>query len=137
MKNILVLCPAPVRGAYWEREDWDFTAAALKGSSFYKLPRILQWFSGNIGFHHIHHLSPRIPNYNLERCHRSDPMFRGVKPVTLFSSLKLSTLRLWDEHAQKLIGFRRLKELRKRDREATGEKSGVDKTRAIRRLGRR
>ena len=123
--------------AYWEREDWDFTAAALKGSSFYKLPRILQWFSGNIGFHHIHHLSPRIPNYNLERCHRSDPMFRGVKPVTLFSSLKLSTLRLWDEHAQKLIGFRRLKELRKRDREATGEKSGVDKTRAVRRLGRR
>src|SRR6185369_16615378 len=52
---------------YWERgENWDFTAAALQWSSFYKLPRVLQWFSGNIGFHHIHHLSPRIPNYNLE-----------------------------------------------------------------------
>ena len=63
--------------AYWERDDWDFTAAALKGSSFYKLPRILQWFSGNIGFHHIHDLSPRIPNYNLERCHRSDPTFQA------------------------------------------------------------
>jgi len=59
--------------AYWERnEDWEYTAAALKGSSFYKLPKVLQWFSGNIGFHHIHHLSPRIPNYNLERCHKSD-----------------------------------------------------------------
>jgi len=99
--------------AYWERDDWDFTAAALKGSSFYRLPRILQWFSGNIGFHHIHHLSPRIPNYHLEACHRSDPMFAGVRPVTLFSSVKLSTLRLWDEHAKQLIGFRRLKELRR------------------------
>jgi omega-6 fatty acid desaturase (delta-12 desaturase) len=107
--------------AYWEREDWDFTAAALKGSSFYKLPRVLQWFSGNIGFHHIHHLSPRIPNYNLERCHRSDPMFQDVKPVRLFASSKLITLRLWDEHAKKLIGFRHLKKLRKRGREAADE----------------
>jgi omega-6 fatty acid desaturase (delta-12 desaturase) len=108
--------------AYWERDDWDFTAAALKGSSFYKLPGILQWFSGNIGFHHIHHLSPRIPNYNLERCHRSDPMFGDVKPMTLFSSLRLITLRLWDEQAKKLVGFRRLKELRALGREAKGEK---------------
>ncbi len=114
--------------AYWERGDWDFKAAALKGSSFYRLPRILQWFSGNIGFHHIHHLSPRIPNYNLERCHRSDPMFRDVKPVTLFSSLRLHTLRLWDERAKQLVGFRRLKEIR-RDREAKGEKSDVEETR--------
>ena len=50
-------------GVYWERHpEWDYVDAALKGSSFYKLPRVLQWFSGNIGFHHIHHLSPRIPN---------------------------------------------------------------------------
>jgi omega-6 fatty acid desaturase (delta-12 desaturase) len=56
------------KNAYWQRSaDWSFTAAALHGSSFYKLPRVLQWFSGNIGFHHIHHLSPRIPNYNLQR----------------------------------------------------------------------
>ena len=100
--------------AYWERgEDWDYTEAALKGSSFYKLPRILQWFSGNIGFHHIHHLSPRIPNYNLERCHRSDPLFRDVKPVTLFSSLKSMTLRLWDESDKKLVGYRHLRGLRR------------------------
>jgi omega-6 fatty acid desaturase (delta-12 desaturase) len=104
--------------AYWERNDWDFTAAALRGSSFYKLPRILQWFSGNIGFHHVHHLSPRIPNYNLERCHRSDPMFAEVQPVTFWSSFKLATLRLWDERAKKLVGFRRLGELRRQQREA-------------------
>ncbi|NOT29736.1 MAG: fatty acid desaturase [Planctomycetes bacterium] len=98
--------------AYWERgEDWGFTEAALKGSSFYKLPRILQWFSGNIGFHHIHHLSPRIPNYNLEKCHRSDPLFQDVKPVTLLSSLKSLTLRLWDERGKKLVGYAHIKGL--------------------------
>jgi acyl-lipid omega-6 desaturase (Delta-12 desaturase) len=105
---------------YWERADqWDYTAAALQGSSFYKLPKILQWFSGNIGFHHIHHLSARIPNYNLERCHKAHPMFQSVKPITLFSSLKSFTFRLWDEQNRKLVGFRRLKELRKADRHAT------------------
>ena len=99
--------------AYWERgEDWDYTAAALKGSSYYQLPRVLQWFSGNIGFHHIHHLSPRIPNYNLERCHRSDPMFRDVPAVRFWPSLRLATLRLWDESGRKLVGYRRLRELR-------------------------
>jgi omega-6 fatty acid desaturase (delta-12 desaturase) len=98
---------------YWERgADWDYNAAALQGSSFYKLPKILQWFSGNIGFHHIHHLSSRIPNYNLERCHRSHPMFRDVKPITLVSSLKSLTLRLWDEKLKKLVGYRRLKDFR-------------------------
>lgn len=93
---------------YWERrEGWDFTAAALQGSSFYKLPKILQWFSGNIGFHHIHHLSPRIPNYNLERCHRSDPYFQQVKPVTFLRSLKSLAYRLWDEQKRKLVGYPR------------------------------
>jgi acyl-lipid omega-6 desaturase (Delta-12 desaturase) len=107
--------------AYWERgEDWGYADAALKGSSFYKLPRILQWFSGNIGFHHIHHLSPRIPNYNLERCHRSDLMFQGVAPVTLFGSLRLATLRLWDDSTKKLIGYRGLRELRRRWKREAG-----------------
>jgi len=98
---------------YWERGDnWDYTAAALQGSSFYKLPRILQWFTGNIGFHHIHHLSPRIPNYNLERCHRADPLFQQVKPITFFSSLKSLTFRLWDEQQKKLVGFGHLRNFR-------------------------
>jgi omega-6 fatty acid desaturase (delta-12 desaturase) len=105
-------------GVYWERGvDWDFTAAALRGSSFYKLPRVLQWFSGNIGFHHIHHLSSRIPNYNLERCHYSHPMFQTVTPVTPLSSLRSFPLRLWDEKLKKLVGFRHLKHARaERDR---------------------
>lgn len=99
--------------AYWERsENWDYTEAALKGSSFYKLPRILQWFSGNIGFHHIHHLSTRIPNYNLERCHKSDPLFQEVKPITFFSALKSLTVHLWDESAKRLVGFRQARRKR-------------------------
>lgn len=104
-------------GVYWERgADWDYTAAALQGSSFYKLPRILQWFSGNIGFHHIHHLSPRIPNYNLERCHKANPLFQRVKPITLLSSLKTSRLRLWDEQLKRLVGFRHIRELRRKQK---------------------
>ena len=100
-------------GVYWERgAEWDYAAAALKGSSFYKLPRVLQWFSGNIGFHHIHHLSPRIPNYHLEKCHQAEPLFQTVKPVTLFSSFKSFTFRLWDEQRRRLVGYRHLRTLR-------------------------
>lgn len=96
----------------WERaEEWDFTAAALEGSSFYKLPRVLQWFTGNIGFHHIHHLSPRIPNYNLEACHNSHEIFKSVKPITFFSSLRTMGLRLWDEENRRLVGFSYLRQL--------------------------
>ena len=95
---------------YWaDGEDWDYTAAALEGSSFYKLPKVLQWFSGNIGFHHVHHLSSRIPNYHLERCHNSHAMFRDIKPMTILPSLKCITYRLWDQDAKKLIGFKQLK----------------------------
>ena len=93
-------------GAYWARSaDWDYTAAALQGSSFYKLPRILQWFTGNIGFHHIHHLSPRIPNYHLQRCHDADPFFKTIKPVTLLASLRTLGFRLWDEQRNAFVGF--------------------------------
>ena len=103
--------------AYWERdEQWDYTAAALQGSSYYKLPRILQWFSGNIGFHHIHHLSSNIPNYNLERCHNADPIFQQVKPITLFSSFKSLRYRLWDEATKKLVSFARIRHLRREQR---------------------
>jgi omega-6 fatty acid desaturase (delta-12 desaturase) len=97
-------------GAYWARsEEWSYTTAALKGSSFYKLPRVLQWFTGNIGFHHIHHLNPRIPNYHLQRCHDADPFFKTIKPVTLLASLKTLTFRLWDEQRNAFVGFRDLR----------------------------
>jgi omega-6 fatty acid desaturase (delta-12 desaturase) len=104
--------------AYWERaEQWDYTAAALRGSSYYKLPRVLQWLSGNIGFHHIHHLSPSIPNYNLQRCHEADPVFQLVKPITLLTSLKSLKFRFWDEPAKKLVGYRRMRQLRREQRD--------------------
>ncbi|MGO9245653.1 MAG: fatty acid desaturase [Verrucomicrobiia bacterium] len=105
-------------GVYWERgDDWDYTAAALQGSSFYKLPKVLQWFSGNIGFHHIHHLSPRIPNYNLERCHKAEPLFNTVPAITLFSSFKSFTFRLWDEQRRKLVGYSHLRAIRRQARQ--------------------
>jgi omega-6 fatty acid desaturase (delta-12 desaturase) len=104
-------------GVYWEsQERWDYVDAALRGSSFYKLPRLLQWFSGNIGFHHIHHLSPAIPNYKLERCHREVPLFQSVRPVTLWSSLRALSFRLWDERRQRLVGYGRLRALRQERR---------------------
>ncbi len=91
---------------YWERnEKWDRVKAALEGSSFYKLPKVFQWFSGNIGFHHIHHLSPRIPNYKLEKCYRENPEFREVKPITLLSGFKSFSLRLYDEASHKMVGY--------------------------------
>jgi omega-6 fatty acid desaturase (delta-12 desaturase) len=97
---------------YWARgEAWDKTAAALQGSSYFQLQRILQWFTGNIGFHHIHHLSSRIPNYNLERCHNAHPSFAQVKGITFWESLKAIRFRLWDEEEGKLVGFKAIRHL--------------------------
>ena len=105
--------------AYWERgENWDYAAAALRGSSFYKLPRVLQWFSANIGFHHIHHLSPRIPNYNLQKCHEAERLFQQVKPITLWSSLNCLTLHCWDEQSKKLVGYAHIRRMRQRQNES-------------------
>jgi omega-6 fatty acid desaturase (delta-12 desaturase) len=93
---------------YWERhENWNYADAALHGSSFYKLPRWLQWCTGNIGFHHIHHLSPRIPNYKLEECHYENEMFMEIEPLTLRTSLKSLHIRLFDEDRHKMIGYHR------------------------------
>lgn len=90
----------------WERADnWDYRTIALQGSSYFKLPFLLQWFTGNIGFHHIHHLSPKIPNYKLPKCHKENPIFHDQKPITFFSSLKSLRLKLWDEKNQRLVGF--------------------------------
>ena len=95
---------------YWARQEhWDYQQAAIQGSSFYKLPKVLQWFSGNIGFHHVHHFSARIPNYNLELCHNELPAFRNVKPLTLSASLKCIKYRLWDEENNRLVGYKDLR----------------------------
>lgn len=100
-------------GVYWERNsNWDFVTASLKGGSFYKLPAILRWFSGSIGYHHIHHLNSRIPNYSLAKCHRDIPTLQEIDPIGLRASLKSLKFRLWDEEAGSMIGFG---ELRRRD----------------------
>ncbi len=92
----------------WERtENWNYTMIAMDGSSYLKLPRILQWFSGNIGFHHIHHLSPKIPNYNLEKCNRENAIFQK-KPINFADGIKTARYRLWDEKNHKLISFREI-----------------------------
>lgn len=99
--------------AYWaNQETWDYTLAALQGSSYYQLPKVLQWFTGNIGFHHIHHLSPRIPNYQLQKCHDENPLFQETLVMTIKNSFESLPLTLWDEKEQKLIGFRQLKAIR-------------------------
>ncbi len=92
---------------YWRRAgQWDFVQAALCGSSYYLLPNILQWMTGHIGLHHIHHLSSKVPNYRLRECLDEIPSLGDVRPLTLLSSLKCARLALWDENRQKLIGFR-------------------------------
>ncbi|MCI0609263.1 MAG: fatty acid desaturase [Anaerolineae bacterium] len=98
---------------YWERHtDWEFFNAGMDGSSFYKLPKVLQWFTGNIGFHHIHHLSPKIPNYKLEECHNENPAFQ-IEPLTFRQSLSSLFFRLWDEKEKMLVGWEVLKKYRK------------------------
>jgi omega-6 fatty acid desaturase (delta-12 desaturase) len=96
-------------GVYWCRHgEWDYATIALKGASYYKLPGILQWFSGNIGFHHVHHLSPRIPSYRLPSCHRENALFRVSVVVTLRGSLRAARLKLWDERNREFISFHKL-----------------------------
>lgn len=92
--------------AYWKRQsEWDSGAAAIAGSSYLDMPRVLHWFTGNIGYHHLHHLSARIPNYRLREAFNSDPMLRVAKRLTLWSSLRAARLKLWDEAAGKMVGF--------------------------------
>jgi omega-6 fatty acid desaturase (delta-12 desaturase) len=92
--------------AYWVRHgSWDPMKVALEGSSYFKLPKILQWFTGNIGLHHIHHVRPNIPNYNLQQCHDEIPAFHAVKAITLRTSLRSLQLGLYDEKNKQLVGF--------------------------------
>jgi omega-6 fatty acid desaturase (delta-12 desaturase) len=95
---------------YWERDgDWIFHTAALRGSSYFDLPPVLQWFSGNIGLHHVHHLCTRIPNYRLQACLDAAPeLSRLANRITLRDSLTCWRLALWDEQSRRLVGFRDL-----------------------------
>jgi acyl-lipid omega-6 desaturase (Delta-12 desaturase) len=91
---------------YWRRDsEWDYVQSAFLGASCYRLPAILEWFSGNIGYHHIHHLSPRIPNYNLKTCYLENPPLQQATLLNLHTGLKSLSLRLWDEKKGKMVGF--------------------------------
>jgi len=91
---------------YWARhESWDPVRVALEGSSDLKLPKILQWFTGNIGLHHIHHARPTIPNYNLQRCYDNVPACQAVEPLTIRTSLNSAWLSLYNEDQKKLVSF--------------------------------
>jgi omega-6 fatty acid desaturase (delta-12 desaturase) len=92
--------------AYWENGDsWSYADAALRGSSYLNLPRVLQFFSGNIGLHHVHHLSARIPNYNLQRAHDENPIFHGVPTISLIDGLRAVRLKLYDERQRRMVSF--------------------------------
>ncbi|MDL0433634.1 fatty acid desaturase [Marinobacter sp. TBZ242] len=93
-------------GGYWARKgEWDALRAAMEGSSYYQLPTILRWFSANIGYHHIHHLNARIPNYRLPECYNEVSAVREKEPLTLRQSLHSFRLKLWDESQQKMVAF--------------------------------
>src|SRR3954465_6469587 len=92
---------------YWERkEEWSYAAAALRGSSYLKLPRLLQFFTGNIGLHHVHHLSPRIPTYHLQRAHDENPVFHDVPRLTFWDGVRVLRLKLYDEDRGRMVTFR-------------------------------
>jgi omega-6 fatty acid desaturase (delta-12 desaturase) len=97
-------------GVYWSRHDeWDPWRAAMEGASYYRLPKLLQWVTGSIGFHHVHHMRPGIPNYRLQECYDATPELQVVKPVTLRTSLRSLRLNLYDEGERKMVSFGSLK----------------------------
>lgn len=100
---------------YWAgQEEWSPLDAALKGSSFYQLPRVMAWLTGYIGYHHIHHADERIPHYALSKCHVQVDVFKSVKPITVRESLGTILLKLWHEEQQRLISFRQFKKMASR-----------------------
>jgi omega-6 fatty acid desaturase (delta-12 desaturase) len=91
---------------YWQSsESWSYADAALQGSSYLKLPKVLQFFTANIGLHHVHHLTARIPNYNLQRAHDATPICQAVPTLSLWDGLRTVRLKLWDEQQGRLVTF--------------------------------
>lgn len=104
--------------SYFEEDKhWEYVKAAVEGSSFYKLPKIFQWLTGNIGYHHVHHLSPRVPNYKLEQAHNNTLPLQNVPTITLATSLSSLKFRLWDEQNKKFVGFKEIKVLVKKQKD--------------------
>lgn len=100
--------------SYFEGDkDWEYVKAAVEGSSFYKLPKLLQWLTGNIGYHHVHHLSPRVPNYKLQEVHNNTVPLQNVPTITLATSLSSLRFRLWDEQNKKFVGYNHINSLKR------------------------
>ncbi|UZD46192.1 fatty acid desaturase [Peribacillus frigoritolerans] len=97
-----------------ENEEWEYVLAAVEGSSFYKLPKLMQFLTGNIGYHHVHHLSPRVPNYKLEMAHNNTQPLENVPTITLATSLRSLHFRLWDEESKNFVSFKDIKYLTKK-----------------------
>ncbi|KMJ55500.1 fatty acid desaturase [Bacillus sp. LL01] len=98
--------------SYFEdEEEWDYVKAAIDGSSYYKLPKVLQWVTGNIGYHHVHHLSPRVPNYNLEKVHATTPPLQQATTITVGSSLQSIRFRLYDQKSKTFVSFKQVAHL--------------------------
>jgi omega-6 fatty acid desaturase (delta-12 desaturase) len=96
--------------AYWEPHgEWDYAKAAMRGASYYRLPRVLEWMTGRIGLHHVHHLDPKIPNYHLRRCHDENGVLQAVTVLTVRESLRTASLKLWDAGNSRMVGFRALR----------------------------
>ena len=96
--------------SYFENEsEWDFVKAAVDGSSYYKLPKWLEWMTGSIGYHHVHHLAPRVPNYHLEEGHANTPPLHKATTITLKTSLESIKFRLYDEDNKVFISFKQMK----------------------------
>ncbi|RIX49399.1 fatty acid desaturase [Paenibacillus nanensis] len=112
--------------SYFEHEEeWSYVKAAVDGSSFYKLPKALQWLTGNIGYHHVHHLSPKVPNYYLETAHDAVPPLHKATTITILQSLESLKFRLWDEEGKRFVSFRAVKDrIRKPSRVAIGSAAG-------------
>ncbi|WP_337017041.1 fatty acid desaturase [Oceanobacillus massiliensis] len=101
--------------SYFENEDeWDYVKAAVDGSSYYKLPKAIEWLTGSIGYHHVHHLSPRVPNYNLEKAHESTPPLHQATTITLKTSLQSIRFRLYDQATRTFISFKEFKALQRK-----------------------
>ncbi len=108
-------------GVYWSRhKEWDPWRVAMEGASYYKLPKLLQWVTGNIGFHHVHHMRPGIPNYRLQECYEAIPELQQIKPITIRTSLRSLRLHLYDEQQRKMVSFGSLKGRNRGDGQTRG-----------------
>lgn len=111
--------------SYFEHdEEWSYVNAAVEGSSYYKLPAVLQWITGNIGFHHVHHLSPKVPNYHLEEAHNATPPLQKATTITIGTSLKSLRFRLWDEQRKTFVGFGEVRHLLRKTSAASEQAAG-------------